>query len=85
MTSKNTEAERVAVLLDTLLASSEDDLLIAELVNLEGSSDERIQGACHQARHFIADRDLHAQDPAYARQQRSALASLICRMRQRGS
>lgn len=84
MTSKTTPSDRVAELLDALLMSTDDDERIgAELVQFENCSDKAIQDACHRARHFIADRDLHERDAAYARQQRSIVAEEIRQMRRR--
>ena len=84
MISKATARERAASLLDALLmGQTDDDRVAADLVDLETCTDNAVLSACHKARHFIADRDIHARDPAYAREQRSLLGEMIRDLRAR--
>jgi hypothetical protein len=81
MTSQPSDSERTAVLLEALLMRSDiDDTIGAQLTELENSSNNLVQLACHQARHFIADRDIHLRDQQYAEKQLAVIRGLIGRL-----
>ena len=60
------ERARMVSLLNHLLQGRESDAEINnELAEHEASNDALVLRACHAARHFLADRDLHETDQAY--------------------
>ena len=75
-------ANRLAQLLELILTTANDDRQVeAELTELETSRNPTILRGCHQARHFMADRDLHGSDSTYMQRQRSLIESLIAELR----